>query len=110
MRGQVGRIRESGEDLLPSQPVLALHVLEAVTRIEHPLTHVICETHSEHLLLRIMRRIREGKLSPSKVAVLYVENLGKESIVREMPLNQKGELTHDWPGGFFEEGLRDILL
>jgi len=83
--------------------------IEAVTRAELPLSYVVCETHSEHLLLRIMRRIREGKLSPSKVAVLYVENLGKESIVREMPLNEKGESIRDWPGGFFEEGLREVL-
>lgn len=79
----------------------------------------VIETHSEHLLLRIMRRMREtaeGRLPkgqapvrPSDVAVIYVENLGKESIAREMPLNEKGELVRDWPGGFFEEGLREIL-
>lgn len=84
--------------------------IEVVTCAEPRPAHVICETHSEHLLLRIMRRIREGKLSPQKVAVLYVENLGEESMVREMPLNEKGELIRDWPGGFFEEGLRDLLV
>ena len=83
---------------------------EAVTRRKRPLAHIICETHSEHLLLRIMRRIREGRLSADKVSVLYVENLAKESIVREMPLNDQGELTRDWPGGFFEEGLRELLV
>jgi hypothetical protein len=83
---------------------------DAVARRKRPLAHIICETHSEHLLLRIMRRIREGKLSADKVSVLYVENLGKESIVREMPLNERGELVNDWPGGFFEEGLRELLI
>ncbi len=29
------------------------------------------------------------------------------SIVREMPLNELGELVKSWPGGFFEEGLRE---
>ena len=79
----------------------------------------ILETHSEHLLLRIMRRMREtasGKLpkgglpiTPSDVAILYVEREGKQSIVREMPLNENGELLKTWPGGFFEEGLREML-
>ena len=72
--------------------------------------NVICETHSKHILLRLQRRVREGKLSPNQIVVLYVENRGKESIVREMPLNERGELTHDWPGGFFEEGLREVLM
>ena len=30
------------------------------------------------------------------------------SIVREMPLNERGELVKAWPGGFFEEATRKI--
>lgn len=79
----------------------------------------ILETHSEHLLLRILRRIRQTqnneaqsklRIKPKDVAVLYVENVGSHSIVREMPLSETGELLHDWPGGFFEEGLREVLF
>ncbi len=81
----------------------------------------LLETHSEHLILRIMRRIREthlGKLPkeknlppvrPSDAAVLYVEKEGPRSIVREFPLNERGELVKAWPGGFFEEDLREVL-
>ena len=79
----------------------------------------LIETHSEHLLLRIMRRIREtsaGKLPdgvpdvrPEDVMVLFVEPDGLQSLVREMPLNERGELVKAWPGGFFEEGLREIF-
>ena len=78
---------------------------------------LLLETHSEHLLLRIMRRMREtstGKLPegaievrPEDIAVLFVESDGSQSIVREMPLNERGELVKAWPGGFFEEGLRE---
>ena len=78
---------------------------------------LLLETHSEHLLLRIMRRMREtstGKLPegtpgvrPEDVSVLFVESGGSQSIVREMPLNERGELVKAWPGGFFEEGLRE---
>ncbi len=79
----------------------------------------ILESHSEHLLLRIMRRIKEtsagtlppgmSPIRPKDVAVLFVEPYGSRSIVREMPLNERGELIRDWPGGFFEEGLRELL-
>ena len=78
----------------------------------------ILETHSEHLILRLMRRIRETyhkqdtglpKIAPTDVSILYVEPDGLRSIVREMPLNDLGELVKSWPGGFFEEGLREQL-
>ena len=76
----------------------------------------ILETHSEHLILRLMRRMRETHqrketglppVTPADVSVLYVEPDGTRSIVREMPLNELGELVKSWPGGFFEEGLRE---
>jgi hypothetical protein len=80
---------------------------------------LLVETHSEHLLLRIMRRMREtfeGELPdgvpavrPEDVMVLFVEPDGEKSIVREMPLNERGELVKAWPGGFFEEGLREVF-
>ena len=79
----------------------------------------VLETHSEHILLRIMRRIREtsaGKLPegchpvyPEDVMVLFVEPDGKRSIIRAMPLNADGELVKAWPGGFLEEDLREIF-
>ena len=62
-----------------------------------------------------MRETFEGRLPdlppvrPSDVSVLYVEPDGSRSIVREMPLNERGELVKAWPGGFFEEGLREAL-
>lgn len=79
----------------------------------------LIETHSEHLLLRIMRRMREtserrlpegsSPVSPDDVMVLFVEPDGSKSIIREMPLNDRGELVKAWPGGFFEEGLREVF-
>lgn len=79
----------------------------------------IIETHSEHLLLRIMRRMRQTfsntlpdkatPIYPKDIMVLFVEPLGSRSIIREMPLNENGELVKAWPGGFFEEGLREVF-
>jgi hypothetical protein len=79
----------------------------------------LIETHSEHLLLRVMRRMRqtcnneqaEGvpPITPEDVCVLFVEPEGSRSIIREMPINEEGELVKAWPGGFFEEGLREIF-
>lgn len=80
----------------------------------------IIETHSEHLLLRLMRRIREQELGKAHegapvitaddVAILYVKPTEDGGRVREIKLNALGELVNDWPGGFFEEGIREMLL
>jgi hypothetical protein len=77
------------------------------------------ETHSEHLMLRLMRRIRETAagnvpdqglaLSNEMVQVLFVEVHDGRTIFRQMPLNAKGEWVKEWPGGFFEEDLEEIF-
>lgn len=79
----------------------------------------LLETHSEHLILRIMRRIREtpiGKLpvgmphiTSQDVAVLFVEPTPQGSVVREMRLDERGRLVDPWPGGFFEESFNELF-
>lgn len=79
----------------------------------------LLETHSEHLILRIMRRIRETTtgtlpegcrpIRPEDVTVIYVEPSIDGSLAREMPLNELGVLVKAWPGGFFEEGLKEVF-
>ena len=81
----------------------------------------LIETHSEHLLLRFMKRMRQtcdGALAegapearPEDIAVYIVEidPKGDQTLIREMPLNERGDLVEAWPGGFFEEDLREIF-
>jgi len=100
----------SGEVIAIEQPELHIHpALQAElgdlfieSAMERDNTFLI-ETHSEHLVLRLMRRIREttnGRLPTghaglrcSEVSILYVEPTSTGSIVREMPLNERGELV-----------------
>ena len=80
---------------------------------------LLIETHSEHLLLRIMKRMRQTndgtlpdgapQVRPEDVNVLFVEQYDEQTLIREMPLNERGELVEAWPGGFFEEDLREIF-
>lgn len=70
----------------------------------------ILETHSEALILRIQRRIREGKLSPADVSVLYVDpKASKGSVVEEIRLDEHGEFIDLWPDGFFVESYNETL-
>ena len=71
---------------------------------------LIIETHSEHLLLRLQRRIREGSLPPNDIAVYYLEPETEfGSVVRRLRLDEQGVFLDPWPTGFFEESLQEIL-
>ena len=67
----------------------------------------ILETHSEHLILRLMRRIREGKITPDDVGVVYVEPLARGSRFVELRIDDDGDFIDEWPGGFFEESFHE---
>jgi len=79
----------------------------------------LIETHSEHLILRILRRIREtaaGELpegmtaiTPDDVAVLYVKPGKDGSEVIHIPVNEDGEFDEPWPDGFFSERARELF-
>lgn len=71
---------------------------------------VIVETHSEHMMLRVQRRIREGTLEAKEVSVIYIDR-GRSgpATVRQLRLSDDGEFLDQWPGGFFEERLDEIF-
>lgn len=64
---------------------------------------LIFETHSETIINRIGRRIREGKLKAENVNVVIFDKKVQEmnTLVRQTSFNDKGQLI-DWPVGFFE--------
>lgn len=73
----------------------------------------LIETHSEHLILRILRRIRESHqskitalfepISPDEVSVLYLEPSDNGVTVRRLAIDEDGDFKNDWPDGFFDE-------
>lgn len=69
----------------------------------------IVETHSEHLILRLQRLIREHTIRPEDISVLYV--LKEEAGSRCIPLriDEDGDFIDEWPEGFFEEGFREMF-
>jgi hypothetical protein len=69
----------------------------------------IIETHSEHLMLRIQRLVRVGRLRKQDVCVLFVARGPDGAQIKELRLDDDGEFLDPWPGGFFPERLRELL-
>jgi hypothetical protein len=104
--------------LLIEQPEIHLHpkaqgvlgdLLIDIANFEGGKT-VLVETHSEHVLSRIRRRIAERRLKRDSVAIYYCEPSAGGTKVREIGVNANGQYENDGlPEGFFEEGYRDTL-
>lgn len=68
----------------------------------------IIETHSEHVLARIRRRIAEGKIKRDKVAIYYFEPTVDGTHIQEITLTKQGQYD-SFPEGFFEEDVAEAF-
>jgi len=68
----------------------------------------IIETHSEHFVLRLRRRIAEGKVKPEKIGIFFVEKKRGLTRIQKLHLKPNGHFG-EWPAGFFEEGFQEAL-
>jgi hypothetical protein len=109
-----------------SQPELHLHPAaqckmgDVLIRAFNRGRFSVTETHSEHLLLRMLRRIRqtsngaasdpELKCLPEHVSILYFEPKGDGSTcIRPLRVTRQGDFMDRWPNGFFEERGRELF-
>lgn len=70
----------------------------------------VVETHSEALILRILKRIRQGSVKAGDVSVLYVnpiEGMGAE--ILPLRIDKTGKFIDEWPEGFFEETFNEMF-
>lgn len=80
---------------------------------------LILETHSEHLMLRLLRRIREKheqelppgapEVDPDDLSVLYVEKDDEGVKISHLPVTEDGDFEKKWPKGFFEERTEELF-
>ncbi len=73
--------------------------------------NLILETHSEHLMLRLQRLVRESIIHPNEIVVNVLEAHPGTGTTRITPLRLEadGEPDDIWPGGFFTERDEEIL-
>lgn len=65
----------------------------------------LIETHSDYLVDRVRFEIREGRLKPSEVSLIYLERHGHPVIIHNVSIDSRGNLTNSPPGyrSFFLE-------
>jgi predicted ATPase len=81
----------------------------------------VIESHSEHIILRILRRIKETtndilipkelKIQCSEVSIYYFEPQPEgHTEVKRIRIDRHGELMDVWPNGFFSERDSELFL
>ena len=80
--------------------------------------NIVVETHSEHIVLRFLRRIRDSykdpllhtslTLNPNELALIYIKPGTDGSQVFLIRVDSSGEFIDGWPEGFFDERDEDL--
>jgi predicted ATPase len=67
----------------------------------------IIESHSEHFLNRLQRRIAEGEITPKDVAIYFCKRVGSATELEPLELNLYGDIEN-WPEDFFGDEMADL--
>lgn len=71
--------------------------------------NLIVETHSEHILTRVQRRVADDTIEDEEnVTIYFVSKNGKSSKIEEINISETGEFSN-WPDGFFEDDFEDAM-
>lgn len=68
----------------------------------------IIESHSEHFLRRLQRRIAEEELSKEDAALYFVHTEGTSARIEELDVDDYGNIKN-WPDGFFGDEMGDLV-
>jgi len=84
---------------------------------QHPDLIFILETHSEHLMLRFLRRIRETgeneasencTLTPDELSICFIEQGEAGIVFTPIRVDEEGDFIDHWPKGFFNERIKEL--
>jgi predicted ATPase len=68
---------------------------------------LVVESHSEHFLNRLQRRIAEEKVTPDEVAIYFASRNSEGTKLEELRLNLYGDIEN-WPENFFGDEMADL--
>ena len=104
-----------GSTLILEQPGIHLHpkvqsqladlIIEVITERK---LQILVESHSEHLLTRLQRRIAEEKISVDNTALYFCRNDAGVSNIENLKMDEFGNITN-WPKNFFGNEMGDLF-
>jgi predicted ATPase len=104
----------AGSTIILEQPEIHLHPAVqaglADVFIDAMITQdlqIILESHSEHLLRRLQRRIAEEEIHPTQTALYFASTRKGMSRLEELQLDEFGNISN-WPANFFGDELGDL--
>ncbi len=68
---------------------------------------LLVESHSEHFLRRLQRRVAEETLKPDDVALYFCETSPQGAVLRQLEVSLYGEIAN-WPGDFFGDEMGEL--
>ncbi len=103
-----------GSTVMMEQPEIHLHpsvqsgLADVILNISDVRNiQIIVESHSEHLLRRLQRRVAEQQASADDVRLYFVSSDGVEAQASDLCLNEWGEIEN-WPNNFFGDEMSEI--
>ena len=71
---------------------------------------MLLETHSEHLILRLLKRIRQTaknkdqlyELQPNELSICYIDTKNGQAVVEKIEIDDMGDFLTPWPDNFFD--------
>ena len=104
-----------GSTLILEQPGMHLHpkvqsqladlLIEVITERN---LQILVESHSEHLLTRLQRRIAEKQIAQDKIALYFCRNNDGASTIEPLEVTESGEIKN-WPENFFGDVMGDMF-
>ena len=93
--------------------------IEAAILFDYHEKTLLVETHSEHIMLRLLRRVRETaegdlpskrmKIEPNDLSVIYVEKSPNGIRFKPLRVSDDGDFIDRWPKGFFDERAEELF-
>jgi predicted ATPase len=112
-----GYVAKEEQTILMEQPEIHLHpraqanLGDLFITLAEQKKSLIVETHSEHLMLRLQRRIAEQKIKKEMVGVYFIEWKDGESVVSRIELDGYGQMVNVPEGfkTFFSDDFEETL-
>ena len=105
---------EPGDTILLSEPEAHLHpkmqsaITSALLQASRELgLQFFVETHSEHVLHRLLQAVATGELSHNELTIYYFKNKDGKAETRRLNIDEKGGVEGGLPG-FFDQSLDEL--